>query len=123
MPDLLSGILIAAPPGRMLSSLRVLLRSCFPQLPIEQLGDEPSALILPTFGQPRLVLIDADLPGEEGWRLGVEVRDCWPRHHALILAHDLRQTERAHATGLDVLPLDWLTADQLLAVVQHFWKD
>jgi DNA-binding NarL/FixJ family response regulator len=121
MSGTLSGIVIVAQPGRLLTSLRVLLRSDFPDIPIEQIED-PHTLDQALQCCPRLlVLIDANLPAEEAWRIGGEIRDRHPRHHVVILTHTLRQCDQSSAAGLDALPLEGMTANFLGNAIQDFF--
>jgi hypothetical protein len=121
MSGTLSGIVIFAQPGRLLTSLRVLLRSDFPDIPIEQI-EEPHNLAQALQCSPRLlVLIDANLPEDEAWRTGGEIRDCYPHHRVVILTHTLRQGEQSSTAGLDVLPLEGMTANFLGNAIQNFF--
>ena len=123
MPGTLSGILILALPGRMLISLRVLLKSLFPLVPVEQVEEAPLAVQRMGMGRKLLVLVDADLPGEEGWRVGAEIQHNWPGQHAVMLVHDGHQCERARTAGLDALPLEGMTAATLADAFYDFlWE-
>jgi DNA-binding NarL/FixJ family response regulator len=123
MPGQLSGMIIVAQPGRMLASFRVLVKSLFPTLSIEQTEDVSAVIPRLAGAQPQLVLIDADLPGDACWRLGEAIRKDHPRHHALILMHSARQCDRAGATGLDALLLEGMTAARLSAAMGVFLPD
>jgi DNA-binding NarL/FixJ family response regulator len=113
MSGRISGVILIAPYGRMLASLRVLLKSLFPLIQIERTEDFPTAMQLLAVKPPWLVLIDADLPGGEGWRIGNEVKQKFPGHHLLILAHHACQKEQACIAGLNALLLEGLTAADL----------
>jgi DNA-binding NarL/FixJ family response regulator len=121
MSGTLSGILIVALPGRLLTSLRVLLRSDFPGIPIEQIEDAQNLSQALQCSPRLLVLIDANLPADEAWRTGGEIRDSYPRHRVVILTHNLRQGERSSAAGLDVIPLEGMTANFLGNAFQEFF--
>jgi CheY-like chemotaxis protein len=120
LPEQLSGMVVVAQPGRMLSSLRVLCKSLFPNVSIEQFEEISSVMQRLAGSQPLLVLIDADLPGEAGWQLGDAIRQSAAQHPVVILAHTAQHSERARAAGLDALPLEGLTAAKLSEVVDVF---
>ncbi len=104
----------------MVASLRVLLRSYFPTLPIKQIEYEEDLAPRLATSAPLLVLIDANLPEQAAWRIGAEIRDGFPRHHPVILTHIACQVEQSREAGLDALPLEGLTANSLLDVLRVF---
>jgi hypothetical protein len=121
MLEKLSGIVLVAQPGRMLTSLRVMLKSYFPKIELVQIDDLDTLMWLPVIDRPLLVLIDADLPEDEGWRIGDEILQNCPQHHAVILIHTQQQKQRAYAAGLDSLPLEGMSAANLSDVLRIFW--
>jgi DNA-binding NarL/FixJ family response regulator len=123
LPGQLSGMIVVAQPGRMLASLRVLCKSLFPNVSIEQFEETSNVMQRLAGSQALLVLIDADLPGEAGWRLGDAIRQSAAQHHAVILAHTAQHNERACAAGLDALALEGLTAAKLGEVMDVFSAD
>ena len=113
-------MIVVAQPGRMLASFRVLFKSLFPSIPVEQLEDAAVVMQRLTVEQPLLVLLDADLPADAGWRLGDAIRRCCPQHHAVILAHTYQQNDRARAAGIDALLLEGMTAETLAGAMDGF---
>lgn len=122
MPGTLSGILIFAQPGRIFISLRVLLKSLYPLIQIVQVQDVLVGMQLLSAGLQMLVLIDANLPEDEGWRIGAEIRQNYPRRHTVMLAHDSHQFDRARGAGLEAIPLEGMTAASLADAFYDFLK-
>lgn len=114
-------MLIIASPGRMRSSFLVLLKSLFPHIQIEQTQDIPIATHLLETHPSLLVLIDVDLPEEQGWQTGLLVRQLYLQHHAMMLAHKTCQIDRANLAQLDVLLLDGITSAALTDAFQVFF--
>jgi len=115
MPTNITAILIVAPPGRVRDSLRVLLKSTRPLIhidwaeEIDQLADAP----------PTLVLLDAALPDDQTWSALDHIRQHYPQHRCLILAHSTEHQKRAQAAGARVVLLEGLTAASLFAAVEE----
>jgi DNA-binding NarL/FixJ family response regulator len=113
MSGKMSGIVLVAQPGRMRASLWVLLKSLYPRILIEQTENAATALVRLAVDQPWLVLVDADLPDDEGWRLGTELRLSVPGHQPLMLVHTVSQNDRARQAGLDAIFLEGMTSESL----------
>jgi len=115
MPTNITAILIIAPAGRVRDSLRVLLKSTRPLIhidwaeEIDQLADTPSTL----------VLLDASLPDDQTWSALDHIRQYYPQHRCLILAHSTEHQKRAQAAGARVVSLEGLTAASLFAAVEE----
>jgi DNA-binding NarL/FixJ family response regulator len=120
MSGRITGVLLIAQPGRMRASLRVLLRSLYPFIQIDQTDDVSTVIILLAAERPLLVLIDADLPNNEGWRIGEEIRQRWPQHLSMLLAHHTYQTDRARIAGLDAIFVEGMTAASLSDAIGVF---
>lgn len=106
--------MIAAQPGRMLASLRVLLASLYLRIQIDQTESISALKQSLVRRQPSLVLVDADLLDQEGWQLGNEVE--WgelQQHHLIVLAHSVNQVDQAHEADLETLLLQGMTAVEL----------
>ncbi|NMB89018.1 MAG: response regulator transcription factor [Chloroflexi bacterium] len=123
MSGRLCGVILVARPGRMYASLRVMLKSLFPQAQIRQTEDLLSVRLFLTAGRPLLVLVDAGLPRDEGWHIAAEVKQNYPLHHAILLAHHPQQVERACQAGWDVLLLEGMTAVGLSAAIGRFLEN
>jgi DNA-binding NarL/FixJ family response regulator len=122
MAGRLSGVLLIAQPGRMRASLRVLLRSLYPLIQIDQTDDVSSVKMLLAADRPLLVLIDADLPDDEGWRIGDEIKQMGSQHTSILLAHHSSQADRARMAGVDVIFLEGMTATSLSDAIGVFGK-
>jgi DNA-binding NarL/FixJ family response regulator len=117
MSEDINGVILFAYPGRMPDSLRVLLRSLFPRVQIEQ-TDSFSALIdLLTAEQPWLVLVDAALPADQAWLAVEEIKICFTRHRCVVLAHSSNQFIQAQNAGAQSVMLDGFNADDLMQAV------
>jgi DNA-binding NarL/FixJ family response regulator len=108
----ISQILIVSGVGRLRDSLRVLLKSCFPQIVIDEAETSTAALQLLADSPRALVLLDAALPGEQ-FRQALEWFDL-----CLVLAHSFAQQKQAQNVGANVVLLDRFTAASLCAAVE-----
>ena len=121
MPEPISAVILVAQVGRMPSSFRVLFKSVYPHLPIEQVDEISSLMTRMAAGAARLVLIDADLPDGAAWRLGETLQLALP-HSAVILAHTVQQGEQARAAGLAALLLEGMTGANLTQAMTLRWQ-
>ena len=112
MSKIISQILIISEAGRLRDSLRVLLKSCYPDLPIEAAENSLAALQRLAENPQALVLLDAALPGEQ-FRQALEWFDL-----CLVLAHSFAQQKQAQNVGANVVLLDRFTAASLCAAVE-----
>jgi DNA-binding NarL/FixJ family response regulator len=117
MSERIFGVILFARPGRMPAGLRVLLKSLFPLVQIEQTEALSTVRGLLAVEQPCLVLVDAALPEEQAWLLVEEIKHGFTRHHCVILAHSSIQQQQAQSAGAQAVLLDGFTADDLLTAV------
>ncbi len=93
--------LIIASPGRLRDSLRVML-SAKGEITRNQLADDGKAALLELAkNRPSLVLLDANLPGGEAWRVLDELKQRWPQTRCVVWAHTPTQVRRAASAGAD----------------------
>jgi DNA-binding NarL/FixJ family response regulator len=123
MPEKVCGIILFAQPGRIFTSLRVLLKSLFPLIQIKQTEDRHTLMHLLAGDQPWLILIDADLPENEGWCITDRLKPDYPRHHYMLMTHQMRQDNQAQLAGLDSLLLEGMTAADLYKGIGNFLQD
>ncbi len=113
MAKSISSFLIVSEARRLCDSLRVLLKSCYPDLPIDEARTGAAALRRVAEDPHTLVLLDADLSGGQVWQvLGDMGGNC------LVLAHSLEQQKRAGETGAKAILLDGFTAEGLYSAVK-----
>ena len=113
MSESIFGVILFTCPGRMPSSLRVLLKSLFPQVQIEQTETISALMALLAAEQPWLVLVDAALPEEQAWLAVEKIKHPFERHRCVILAHSSIQQKQAQSAGAQAVLLDGFTADDL----------
>lgn len=93
--------LIVAAPGRLRDSLRVML-SAKGEITRNQLADDGKAALLELAkSRPSFVLLDANLPGGEAWRVLDELKQRWPQTRCVVWTHTPTQARRATAAGAD----------------------
>jgi DNA-binding NarL/FixJ family response regulator len=114
----ISRFLIVTNAGRLRDSLRVLLKSCFPQILIEEVETGTAALqLLMGTAQPFLILLDAALPEGQSWQLLEQMGSGHSLSRCLVLSHSLEQQKQAQGAGAEGILLDGFTAESLLAAV------
>lgn len=109
-------VLIISEAGRLRDSLRVLLKSCYPQAAIAETGNFSPSLLRLAAGPGALVLVDAALPDEQAWQVMQVFRS--PRTHSVLLAHSVAQQQQAREAGAAVILLDGFNAESLSAAVE-----
>jgi DNA-binding NarL/FixJ family response regulator len=118
MPANIAAIVILSSAGRLRDSLRVLLKSTRPLIPIEPAeGLEPARPRL-AGAAPVLVLIDATLPEGAAWAALEEIRRLYPQHRCVILAQTAADQAQGRAAGVPVVGPESLTAMSLLATAE-----
>jgi DNA-binding NarL/FixJ family response regulator len=121
MPEKISGVILIVQPGRTRASLQVLLKSIFPNLPIEQTEHIARLMRLLAVASPLLLLIDADLPDDEGWRIGADIQQKCSQHQCVLLAHHAFQMDQACMAGLEALLLEGMTAASLAEALRVYY--
>jgi hypothetical protein len=122
MPEAEPGIILIAQPGRMRASLPVLLKALFPTIPVELCEDLDGASRLFSSGCSHLVLIDADLPYDEGWGIAADMVRIYPSQRFLLLAHHTYQLDRAQSSGFRVLLVEGISSKILSDIIEGFIK-
>lgn len=120
----IAAIVILSSAGRLRDSLRVLLKSTRPLIPIEPADGLEAVWPRLAGAAPALVLIDAALPeGGAAWLALAEIRRRHPQHRCVILAQSSADQARGRAAGVPVVGLDGLTAMRLLAAAEVGIRD
>ncbi|MBL7184622.1 MAG: response regulator [Anaerolineae bacterium] len=95
--------LIVARPGRIRDAWRALLRaSCHIDI-VDQADDGPSALRTMAELPPALVLLDADLPGDEAHTVLRQIKARWPHIRCILLISNGEHRQLADANGVDAV--------------------
>jgi DNA-binding response OmpR family regulator len=118
-----SGILLVASQGRLLSSLRVLLKSRYPLVDIEQTEDRALIQRILSVGRPRLMMIDAALLSQSGWSWIKEIREGYLEQPMLILTHQPSDVDRARSDGCAALALEGLTCSTLERAIDGYLRE
>ena len=111
-------VLIVAPPGRLRDGLRVLLRAV-PQIGHTVQADDALAVLRAVEHSPALVLLDADLPGEEAWTVLRQIKAQWPQTRCIVLVNNGQQSQIAHVHGADTVLAKGFTVTTLTAIVAN----
>ena len=117
MPKQVTLALIVARPGPLRDSLQALMTT-IPQ--IEILAETPEPSVLLRMGaeiQPDVVLMDADLPGEQVWSALREIKTEWSQTRSIVLVEDSQQQQKAQAAGADVALIKGYPAARLITAI------
>ena len=109
--------LIAARPGRMRDSLQILLET-MPGVVTDRADDGAAALNMVLEQQPLVVLLDTNLPGQQGWGVLEQIKAQQPQTHCLVLADSVRQWQTAWAAGADGVLLKGFSTAELFATIE-----
>jgi DNA-binding NarL/FixJ family response regulator len=111
--------LIAAKPGRVREGLRALLAT-MPRVHALCLADDgPMALDIVAQKQPRIVLLDTNLPHEgQFWGVLEQIKDRWPQSLCLVLADNDIQRQAAYIAGADGALLKGFAAVELFVAIR-----
>lgn len=118
-----SGILLVASQGRLLSSLRVLLKSRYPQVDIEQTEDRACIQQMLSLGHPRLMMIDAALLHRTGWSWIKDIREGHLDQPMLILTHQPGDVDQARKDGCATLALEGMTCSTLVSAIDDYLRE
>jgi hypothetical protein len=116
-------VILFAHPGRLPTGLRVLLRSIFPNVQIEQTESFLTLLALLAMDQPWLVLIDVDLLANEDWDFWESIKKKYSWHQYLFLAHYTYQYDRILLVGLPALLWEGMTVSSLTTAIAPFFNN
>ena len=111
--------LIISPPGPLRDGLRALLTAMSRVKIIGEASDTASALRTIQKHRPTLVLMDADLPGDEAWNTLKAIKTDAPQVRCIVLASTVEQQRAAELAGADSAPLKGLLAEKLYATIEQ----
>ena len=110
-------VLIVAPPGRLRDSLQAMVRAV-PQIADTMQADDGLAALQMLAERPlALVLLDADLPGEEAWTVWPQIKARWPQTRVIILANNDGQRQVAGKCDADAVLTKGFTVTALRETV------
>ena len=119
MPKQVTLALIVARPGPLRDSLQALMTT-MPQIEILAETTDPSALLrIGNRIQPDIVLLDADLPGEQVWSALREIKEEWSQTRSIVLVKDSQQQQKAQVAGADVVLIKGYPAARLIATIEE----
>jgi len=110
--------LIVARPGPLRDSLQVLLKATMRLDAVEAVDSSPAVLQTLAHPQPVVILIDFDLPDQEGPRLLARLKSDWPGSRYLVLTSHSRQTQPARAAGADAVLRKGTSAARLFETIK-----
>jgi DNA-binding NarL/FixJ family response regulator len=110
-------VLIVAPPGRLRDGLQAMLRAVPQIAETMQADDGPVALQMLTEHPVALVLLAADLLGEEAWTLWPHIKARWPQTRVIILGNNDRPRQVAGWCGADAVLAKGFTVAALTETV------
>ena len=113
-------VLIVAPPGRLRDALRVMVRAV-PQIGHTVQANDALAVLSAAEHSPALILLDADLPGDEAWTVLPQIKARWPQTRCIVLANNGQQRQMANAHGADAVLARGFTVTTLTAAVASLY--
>jgi DNA-binding NarL/FixJ family response regulator len=119
----LARALIVSPEGPLRDGLLALL-TALPRVEIVGVAeDSASALSLIQEHCPALVVLDADLPGDQVWTALRTIKGRWPRIRCVVLASTVERQHAAELAGADSTPLKGYPAEKLYAMIEKLLGD
>jgi DNA-binding NarL/FixJ family response regulator len=110
--------LIITGPGSLQKGLLALMTAIPRVNVIGEVADGLQALEVIRKHRPNLVLLDTNLPGDEGWRVLRQIRSQWPKIRCIVLADDVQQQRNAEALGADVVLLKGFPPAKLATTIE-----
>ena len=111
-------VLIAAKPGRMRESLRILLKMVDGIDVIGQAGDSSSAMRMISEHRPALVLLDTNLPGEGTFSILKRIKASGSSSRYLVLTEGTQGRRDAYSAGADAALIKGFRTANLIKVVE-----
>ena len=110
--------LIVSQPGPLRDGLRALLTAMSRVKIIGEASDTASVLRMIQEHRPKLVLMDADLPGDEVGNTLKTIKTDWPQVRCIVLASTVEQQQAIALAGADSAPLKGFPAERLYATIE-----
>jgi DNA-binding NarL/FixJ family response regulator len=111
--------LIAAPPDSLRYSLQALLTGLSSIDSVRSVEDTRSLLDGLTDTQPRLVVLDVNLPGSETRALLTLIKTIAPRTHTVVLVDTIEQQQALQSASADMVLLKGYPAAELFASIER----
>lgn len=118
----IGGILLVTPPGRTRTGLLILLKSLYPQAVICAATNAAGAEDQIMADCHWLILVDADLPVGDLWRLALATRQHLQGCQVISLTHYPQQGDLCQAAGVPALSLEGLTSDTLRQALSAYFQ-
>lgn len=122
MPEDGPEIVLIAQPCRMRASLPVLLKSLFPTILIDFCEDHHDLEQLLSTRRFSLILIDADLPDDQGWKMAEKFTRLIPERQVLLLVHLPSQVDRALSMGVNSLLVEGISSQTLSNTIEEILR-
>lgn len=111
-------ILIMVSPGPLRDGLYALMRT----IPRADIVNNPNGadpfLLMEAKLQPDLVVLDANLPGNEDWIVLRQVKETWSQSRCLVLTDNAQQRHEAEFAGAEVVLPKGFRAARLFETIQ-----
>jgi DNA-binding NarL/FixJ family response regulator len=88
-----------------------------PQIGCIVQADDAPAVLRATEHSPALMLLDADLPGDEAWTVLRQIKARWPQTRCIVLVNNGQQSQIANVHGADAVLAKGFTVTTLTAAV------
>jgi DNA-binding NarL/FixJ family response regulator len=111
--------LLVVRPGPLLDALRVLMGTIRGIGTVQEARDAPCMLDMVRQYQPALVLLEAGLPGAEGWPAIERIKAIRPQARCLILADTCQEKRAANAANADAVLLKGLPPAKLVETIER----
>ena len=111
--------LIATRPGPLLDSLVALMTTMDQVNAVLIAEDGASALRMMAQHRPALVVIETDLPTEEGHVPLQEIKTRWPQTRCIGLVEDIEQQQETKSAGADVVLIVGFPPARFIAAVEE----
>jgi DNA-binding NarL/FixJ family response regulator len=92
-----------------------------PQIGHTVQADDALAVLSAAEHSPALVLLDADLPGEEAWTLLPQIKARWPQTRCIVLVNNGQQSQIANVHGADAVLAKGFTVTTLTKAVAQLY--
>jgi DNA-binding NarL/FixJ family response regulator len=112
-------VLIVVRPGPLRDGVEALMTTVSRIEIVGKVESASSALRLVLSCRPDLVLLDAGLPGDEGWNVLAHCRREHPGLRCILFADDTEQVREGRAAGADAVFLKGFPAEEIVGTVER----
>ncbi len=119
MPKQTKLALIVARPGHLREGVQSLLRT-LPEIEIIAEIQCPSVLLkMGTEMQPDIILLEANLFGEDIWKVITKISGEWPHSPCIVLVEDSQHHQALYDAGADLVVPQGFPATKLVAAIEQ----